>query len=220
MSKTIAIIPARGGSKRLPGKNIKLLDGIPLIAHSILYAKANHDVISDIYVSTDDEAIKAVALQYGAKVIDRPTKLSGDYEPTVSAVRHVLENIADTIDNVVILQATNPLRPKHLLKEAMTIFHNENCESLFTVTVNLHKLGKISENRFKPFNYEPGQRSQDLDPLYFENGLLYISRAKLIFENKIIGADAFPMVVNDPFATVDIDTEEDFNHAEYLIKNK
>ena len=76
MSKTIAIIPARGGSKRLPNKNILSLGGIPLIAHSILYAQKNSTIIDAIYVSTDDEAIKKIALEYGAKVIDRPEILS------------------------------------------------------------------------------------------------------------------------------------------------
>ena len=217
MEKTIAIIPARGGSKRLPGKNIKLLDGIPLLAHSILYAQANPEIIHDIYVSTDNAQIKAVALQFGAKVIDRPASISGDFEPTVTALQQVIESIGFA-GNVVLLQPTNPLRPADLLKEAFQIFQSGNYESLFTVTQNHHKLGKIEKEIFLPFNYEPGQRSQDLEPLYFENGLLYICRSKLIMENLIMGKVAFPMVISHPFGTVDIDTRDDFNYAEYLIK--
>ena len=163
--KTIAIIPARGGSKRLPGKNIKLLGGIPLLAHSILYAK-RHDFINEVYVSTDDEAIKQVALQYDALVIDRPQQISGDLEPTVSALKHVLENIEGVVENVILLQATNPLRPQNLLKEAFTIFQEKQVDSLFTVSRSHHKLGKIANNIFIPFNYEVGQRSQDLEHLY------------------------------------------------------
>lgn len=116
--KTIAIIPARGGSIRLPQKNILQLGGIPLIARSILYAQANSKIIDEIYVSTDDKQIKEIALQYGAKVIDRPRKLSGDFEPTVSALQHVLENIDAAVEKVILLQPTNPLRPLNLLKEA------------------------------------------------------------------------------------------------------
>lgn len=216
-NKTIAIIPARGGSKRLPEKNIKLLDGLPLIAHSILFAKANSDIISDIYVSTDDEKIKEIAIQYGAKVIDRPAELSGDFEPTVSALKHVLSTI-EPVENVVLLQATNPLRPTNLLKEAFGFFLNNNDDSLFTVTQNHQKFGKITNNKFSPFNYEIGQRSQDLEPLYFENGLLYISKSKLILEDIIISEKAFPLLVNHPFATIDIDTQEDFDYADYLLK--
>ena len=216
MSKTIAIIPARGGSKRLPGKNIKLLGGIPLLAHSILYAK-QHDFINEVYVSTDDEAIKQVALQYDALIIDRPQQISGDLEPTVSALKHVLENIEGVVENVILLQATNPLRPQNLLKEAFTIFQEKQVDSLFTVSRSHHKLGKIVNNAFIPYNYEVGQRSQDLEPLYYENGLLYITKASVILNNEIITKDAFPLEVNHPFANVDIDTQEDFDYAEYLV---
>ncbi len=217
MSKTIAIIPARGGSKRLPDKNIKLLGGIPLLAHSILYAK-QYDYIDTVYVSTDDFAIKEIALQYGALVIDRPQEISGDLEPTVSALQHVLETIEETIENVVLLQATNPLRPQDLLQEAYTVFQEKQVESLFTVSRSHHKLGKITKNKFIPYNYELGQRSQDLGPLYYENGLLYIAKASVILNNEIITKEAFPFEVNHPFASVDIDTQDDFDYAEYLFK--
>lgn len=217
MKKTIAIIPARGGSKRLPGKNIKLLGGTPLLAHSILYAK-QHDFIDAVYVSTDDEKIAAVALQYGAKVINRPQALSGDLEPTVSALKHVLESIDGAVENVILLQATNPLRPKNLLQEAFTIFQEQQVDSLFTVTRSHHKLGKIENHKFIPYNYEVGQRSQDLEPLYYENGLLYITKASVILNDEIITKDAFPLELNHPFANVDIDTQEDFDYAAYLVE--
>ncbi len=220
MSKTIAIIPARGGSKRLPNKNTMLLDGIPLLAHSILYAQANSEIIDDVYITTNDQAIKKVALQYGAKVIDRPTNLAGDLEPTVSALKHVLQNI-DQVENVILLQPTNPLRPENLLQKCFSKFEELNCDSLFTVSQNHHKFGKINNNNFIPFNYKIGQRSQDLEPLYYENGLLYICKAQLILDNIIISEKAFPFEVNHIFANVDIDTKEDFDYAEYLFhKNK
>lgn len=215
--KTIAIIPARGGSKRLPGKNTKLLGGIPLLGHSVLFAKANSDIINDVFVSTDDAEIKAIALEYGAKVIDRPEALSGDTEPTVTALKHVLEVVGDGVENVILLQATNPLRPDTLLKEAFLKYEVGEYDSLFTVTRNHQKFGKIISNKFVPFNYEIGQRSQDLEPLYFENGLLYISKAQLILSDSILSEKAYPMVVNHPYANVDIDTWEDFDYAEYLI---
>ena len=219
--KTIAIIPARGGSKRLSQKNIKLLGGIPLLAHSILYAKANNQIIDEVYVSTDNAEIKEVALQFGAKVIDRPAHLSGDFEPTVSALKNVLEQIEDEVENIVLLQATNPLRPEKLLKEAFEIFDKEKVDSLFTVTQNHQKFGKIEKDKFFPFNYKVGQRSQDLAPLFFENGLLYITKAKLVLEDKIISENAYPLVVEHIFGKIDIDTIEDFDYAEYVInKNK
>jgi CMP-N-acetylneuraminic acid synthetase len=231
--KTIAIIPARGGSKRLPNKNSRLLGGIPLIAHSIVFAQANNECIDEVYVSTDDQLIKKIALDYGVKVIDRPESLSGDFEPTVTALKHVLQTIDDTVENVILLQPTNPLRPQNLLKEAFCMYLNENCESLFTVSRNHQKLGKIVENKFHPYNYSIGQRSQDLEPLFFENGLLYITKASLILpldlacpersrraraDSKIISEKAFSFEVNHIFANVDIDTLEDLEYAEYLYQ--
>jgi CMP-N-acetylneuraminic acid synthetase len=218
--KTIAIIPARGGSKRLPNKNVLGLGGIPLIAHSILYAQENSAIIDAVYVSTDDETINKIAFEYGAQVIVRPESLSCDVEPTVSAIRHVLESLDFKVDNVVLLQPTNPLREANLLKEAFEVYQKGNYDSLFTVSQNHQKLGKIINGKFLPFNYEIGQRSQDLEPLYFENGLLYISKAKIILENKVISENAFPYEVNSIFANVDIDTQEDFDYAAYLINRE
>jgi N-acylneuraminate cytidylyltransferase len=216
--KTIVIIPARGGSKRLPQKNIKFLGQIPLLAHSILYAQANNDIVDEIYVSTDDEQIKQVALQFGAKIINRPQSLSGDLEPTVSALKNALEQIDDEVENVILLQATNPLRPTNLLREAFEIYKEKKNDSLFTVSQNHQKLGKIENDKFIPFNYTIGQRSQDLEPLFYENGLLYISKTKLILEDKILSENAFPLEMNHIFATVDIDNQNDFDYAEYLLK--
>jgi CMP-N-acetylneuraminic acid synthetase len=218
--KTIVIIPARGGSKRLPQKNIKILGKIPLLAHSILYAQANNDIVNEIYVSTDDEQIKQVALQFGAKVINRPLSLSGDLEPTVSALKNVLQQIDDEVENVILLQATNPLRPTNLLREAFEIYKEKKIDSLFTVSQNHQKFGKIENNKFIPFNYTIGQRSQDLEPLFYENGLIYISKTKLILEDKILSDNAFPLEMNHIFANVDIDTQNDFEYAEYLLSNK
>lgn len=216
--KNITIIPARRGSKRLPNKNNLLFGGIPLIAHSILLAQKNKDIIDEVYVSTNDETIKKIALQYGVKVIDRPEHLSGEFEPALTALQHALEVIGDsTVENVILLQPTNPLRPENLLREAFERYQMSDSDSLFTVTRNHQKLGKITSNCFEPYNYTIGQRSQDLEPLYFENGLLYISKSKLIREGKIISENSIPYVVNHIFASIDIDTQDDFDYAEYLL---
>ena len=214
--KTIAIIPARGHSKRLPNKNTKLLAGIPLLVHSINYAK-EHDFIDAIYVSTDNKDIKNIALEHGVLVIDRPQELSGDLEPTVTALKHVLESIDGAIENVILLQPTNPLRSKHLLTEAFRLFNKKKYDSLFTVSRNHQKFGTIENDEFKPFNYSIGQRSQDLEPLYFENGLLYITKVTNILNNEIITEKAFPLIVDHLFASIDIDTQEDFDLAEFMI---
>ena len=216
MNKTVVLIPARGESKRLPNKNILPLGGIPLLAHSIRYAQANSSFIDSIYVTTDNQEIKKVALEFGAQVIDRPQNLSGDFEPTISSLQHALSVLDTNFENVILLQPTNPLRPENLLIDCFEKFKNTNCQSIFTLSLNHNKLGKLVGEKFEPFNYEIGQRSQDLETLYFENGLLYIVKAATIKQGKIITEDAFPYVVNHLFAKVDIDTQDDFDFAEYL----
>lgn len=217
--KTIAIIPARGGSKRLPNKNTLLLNGIPLLVHSIQYAQKNATIIDEVYVSTDDATIKSIALQYGAKVIDRPATISGDLEPTITTLQHVLKTLDFEVKNIVLLQPTNPLRPINLINDCYKAFQENQLDSLFTVSRNHQKLGKINSNTFVPFNYEIGQRSQDLEPLYFENGLLYICKANIILKGEIISNTSFPYVMDHIFGTIDIDTQNDLDYATYLIQN-
>lgn len=216
--KNIAIIPARGGSKRLANKNVLLLGDLPLIAHSILEAKKYPEIIGDVYVTTDDDTIREIALSFGAKVIERPEHLAGDEEPTVTALKHVLESISDEVEAVFLLQPTNPFRPVGLIEEAYALYLKKGADSLMTVTRNHQKFGKIVDDLFVPFNYVVGQRSQDLEPLYFENGLLYIIASGVIKQEKIMGSKAVPMIVDHLFASVDIDTADDFDYAQYVYQ--
>jgi CMP-N-acetylneuraminic acid synthetase len=217
--KIVAIIPARGGSKRLKNKNLQLLNGLPLFVHSINYAKENRDIIDSIYVSTDDSEIESIARKAGVNVIKRPSVLSNDTATTVSVLLHAIQNIKEDYDFVVLLQPTNPLRPKNLLKEACEILEKENCDSLMTVSPNHQKFGKINKGKFIPFNYTMGQRSQDLEPLYYENGLLYITKAKFILKSEILTENNYPFIVDHPFGTVDIDVEADLKNAQFIINN-
>ncbi len=215
--ETIALIPARGGSKRLPGKNLMNLGGLPLIAHSILYAKQFPEIIDAVFVSTDDATIADCARKHGAGVIMRPEALSGDYEPTVTAVAHALSVLGEGVSTVILLQPTNPLRPVGLLNQCWSEY-TQKSRGVFTVSPSDKKLGRISNGAFEPFNYTPGQRSQDLEPLYFENGLLYISPAQTIRNGAVIGPDFSPVIVSHPFAEIDIDTAADLDRAEFYFQ--
>ena len=218
--KFVTIIPARGGSKRFPGKNIHSFMGKPLIAHSIV-CSTNCDVISHTYVSTDDEQIKQTSIQYGAEIIDRPVELGSDYATSADVMNNAVEQLIAKgvdFDYVLLLQATNPLRPANLLNDAIKIIEETKVDSLMTVNRSELKLGKIVNNHFQPWNYHFGQRSQDLDPLYYENGLLYISSKELLLQGKISSDNMYPMVVDDIFGEVDIDTCEDMEYAEFIAK--
>lgn len=216
--KYITVIPARGGSKRFPGKNTHVLNGVPLICHSIEYSIKNSK-ISRTYVSTDADDIKSISRVAGAEIIDRPAELADDHATTASAMKHAVQYLIDKgveFDYVVLLQATNPLRPKKLLDDAISIIEMGKNDSLFTVNKSDKKLGKIIDNKFVPWNYAFGMRSQDMEPLYYENGLLYITSKELLLQGIIEGPGAYPLIVDHPFGEVDIDTQEDFEYAEYM----
>lgn len=219
--KYIVVIPARGGSKRLPRKNLLLLAGKPLIAHSIAYAKQGLPGC-EVIVSSDSEEILAIGQENGALGFKRPEELSGDFVTTAAVLQHVgntaLEQGID-FDFMVLLQATNPLRPKNMLRQAIEIIEKDGYDSLMTVSRSTKKLGKIIDNRFVPWNYKFGMRSQDLEPLYYENGLLYITAKDQILQGKIMGERMFPMVIDHIFGDVDIDTKDDFLYAEFLIQS-
>ena len=172
--KYVTVIPARGGSKRFPGKNIYPLAGKPLLAHSIHYSrKALPD--TEVYVSTDNEEIAEVARRYCAEVIERPVELSGDRCSTDSALQHAAIELllgGKEFDYMILLQATNPLRPDGMMEEALQTIETGKYDSLFTVSPLIRKLGRLTDGRFIPWNFIFGQRSQDMEPLYFENGLL------------------------------------------------
>lgn len=217
MKKTIAIIPARGGSKRLPNKNILPLGSISLLAHSINFARSHKDLQDSIWVSTEDEMIAKEALYYNAKVLKRPAELALDTTTTIEVLQDVIQQLGEEVETVILLQPTNPLRPKNLLEEALLKFYDNRADSLMTVTRNHQKFGKIINGSFVPFNYTMGQRSQDLEPLYYENGLLYITKASVIKNGAILGENNIPFIVDHPFATIDIDTQEDLDYAHYVL---
>jgi CMP-N-acetylneuraminic acid synthetase len=214
----LVIIPARGGSKRLPGKNLKILGDIPLIQHSINYAIAAGTLIDTIIVTTDSDAIATIARDAGVQVIKRPAQLSGDHELVISAMQHALESLPNSYQNVVLLQPTNPLRPENLLHEAIEIFENSKVDSLMTVNLLKEKFGKIEDHKFVPQNYLMGQRSQDLLQLYRENGLFYITKAEEIKKGNILAANNYALLTEHPFASVDIDDILDFKFAQLMLE--
>ena len=217
MNNYLVLIPARAGSQRLSGKNMRQLEDMPLVGHSIAYAQDNG--FSNVVVTSNDKRVLEYAKKAGVEVIKRPDALAGPEAPVVTALQHAVDQVRKKYDAVILLQPTNPLRPEWLLKEAIAVFEREDCDSLMTVSRNEHKLGTISNNQFIPYNYEMGQRSQDLEPLYFENGLLYIFKTQFLKQGKLLGEKNYPLTVDHHFAEIDIDTEADFKKAELYLKH-
>ncbi|WP_296704699.1 acylneuraminate cytidylyltransferase family protein [Algoriphagus sp.] len=216
------VIPARGGSKRFVGKNIIDLNGIPLIAHSINFARQNFPE-NDVFVNTDTEEIAKIARGFGAKITMRPESLGSDTTSSVEVLQQQLswfESNEILCDAIILLQATNPIRPKNLLKEAISRFESSNRKSLAGFSVLPKKFGTIDESNFyHPENYLPGQRMQDLTPRYFENGLIYITLAEAIKNGEIITRDVYPLQIDHIASTVDIDEPDDLTYAAYILEH-
>ena len=215
-SKILIIIPARAGSKRIKGKNTRSFNGFPLIEHSIRYAQSY--IGGDIIISTDDKQIGSIAEKYSVTIVWRDESLAQNQTPTTDVVKDVIERVEKSYDFVVLLQPTNPLRPKKMFKEAIKLLKEKKNDSLITVSLCEHKLGKIKQSTFKPYSYEFGQRSQDLEPLFYENGLLYLCSYELAKNGKLISENPTAMIIEHPFASVDIDTELDWKWAELISK--
>jgi CMP-N-acetylneuraminic acid synthetase len=216
------IIPARGNSKRLPGKNMKLLADKPLIQYSIDYA-LEHFSLEHIWVNSDDKEILDFAKKTGVQTIVRPNNLATDFTSTVDVLKFQLdffEEMGIKCDAIILLQPTNPFRNYQLLKSAIAKFEHNNRASLATFSRLDKKIGKIKNNLYQPTNYTPGQRSQDLEKDYFENGQLYITKSESIKLGEIITEDVYPYLSDSLEATVDIDYIEDFIFAESLLKLK
>jgi CMP-N-acetylneuraminic acid synthetase len=216
--KTVAFIPARSGSKRLPGKNIRLLCGKPLIHYSIAYALSQG--IDKILVSTDGDEIEVIAKKLGAEVVRRPPALCTDLATTADTAKHALEHIMKKgflPDVFITLQPTNPLRPKELLKDCLAAYESSENSTIMTVTANKYKLGKINNGHFQTENYSTGSRSQDLKGLFYENGLIYLSRPQHVLDGLFFGVQIKAIEVEETFGMIDIDEELDFQLAEFIL---
>lgn len=223
-SKIIAIIPARGKSKRLPGKNIIDFLGKPLIAYSIQAAKESA-LVHDVFVTTDDEEIARVAREYGAKVIIRPDELASDTASTADALKHAInreEILAEKPVAILTLQPTSPLRPKDLIDNCIYKFITtaEELDAVISVSTNRNKIGVIENDFYVPTTYQTGQRSQDMPITYYENGLVYVTRTDLILDHgDVFGKKVKTVVVDSIYAEIDIDTHEDLEWAKFVAKN-
>jgi CMP-N,N'-diacetyllegionaminic acid synthase len=223
--KILALITARGGSKRLPGKNVRLLDGIPLIAWSINVVKDIEDVC-DILVTTDDPVIADVAAAAGASVPWlRPSELATDTATSVDVSLHALdwyESIYGPIDGLLLLQPTSPFRRRETIIRGLDLFKLEGHRPVLGVSPALsHPMWcfEVRESVLHPF-FEDGinRRSQDLPPAYEVNGAFYlITPSDLRKRRSFYTPEAKALVIEDPLERIDIDTQADWSNAESAL---
>ncbi len=225
MAKVIAVIPARGGSKRIPRKNIKDFYGKPLIAYSIEVA-INSKLFDKVVVSTDDEEIASIAKAYGADVpFLRPKELSDDFTGTDEVVSHTLEyfkNRGEVFDYVCTIYATAPLLQEKYLIEGFEKLKNSDAVHAFSVTsmpFPIQRTFKIDENgrckMFFPEHYMT--RSQDLEEAYQDAGQFYWTKLNEKSDEIMFGKDSIAVVLPRHLVQ-DIDTLEDWMRAEIMYK--
>jgi len=210
----ICIIPARGGSKGIPLKNIQILGGKPLLAHSIKHAR-QCAAIQQVIVTTDHPEVAMVARQYGAQVIDRPEALGNDTATSESALLHALDHLREKEDVepdlVVFLQATSPLRQPHDLTRALESFQRLQVDSLFSACTYHGFIWRREDGRLKSltYDYQHRQRRQDAIEDFLENGSIYIFKPWVLrqFNNRLGGKTG--MYLMDFYDSFQIDTPAD-----------
>ena len=223
---TVAIIPARGGSKGLKEKNVYPVAGKPLLAWTILQALAS-TTIKQVFVSTDDQAIARVASEYGAEVIVRPRELAGDKASSESAILHaagVIERDYNMpLSTIVFLQATSPLRKPGDIDRALELFHQEEADSLISVTrADDLTLWESREGRWESVNFDYRNRGmrQDRPTQFIENGSIYIFKPEVLtaFCNRI--GQKLSVYEMEFWQTWEIDTIEEIDLIEYYLYKK
>jgi CMP-N,N'-diacetyllegionaminic acid synthase len=226
--KILVLILARGGSKRLPNKNIRLLGGKPLINWSIDFAKKLPYVVN-ILVSTDSAKIAEVAKSAGAYVPWlRPNNLSLDTTSSVDSALHAInwyENTYGKVDGLLLLQPTSPFRDLDLAISGLNLFHTDLIPVISVSRSKEHPLWtlKTKGKYLEPFfeNHGFGQRSQDLPDSFIVNGSIYIiTPYQLRNERTFVPSLVSPLLCISEFENIDIDTEEDFNNAEYMLSTR
>lgn len=220
----LGIIPARGGSKGVPGKNIRLLGGRPLIDWTIKAAQESK-IITNFAVSTDSKKIADIAVAASCETIDRPAELGEDKTPMLPVLQHavnVMEKRHSLIyDYCIILQPTTPFRTGKHIDEAFSILMENDCDSVVSVykvedqhPARMYKMEKGLLVKFSPELEDV--RRQELPEVFHRNGMIYAFKRSLLISNSFFGKKIVPFVM-DKKVSINIDDEMDLEFANYII---
>ncbi len=221
----VGIIPARGGSKGIPRKNLRDIAGKPLIAYTIEAARGAK-LLTKVIVSTDDKEIAATATSHGAEVpILRPSELAKDNSPTIHAIQHMVRHIEDQggkVDVAVTLQPTSPLRESVDIDGAVKILLDTGADSVISVTAAKYSpylMFTLNGDRLVPFFGEETKiRRQDLPKVYSLNGAIYVTRRDTLMKgNSLYGKDVRAYVMPEE-RSLDVDTLLDLRIIDLLLR--
>lgn len=226
--KILALILARGGSKRLPGKNIRMLGDKPLIVWSIEVAQ-NIPEICEILVSTDDRDIAEISENAGAYVPWlRPAELATDTASSVDAALHALDwyetNKNQVIDGVLLLQPTSPFRTKETIRKGIELFLTHGRQAVLGISkTHMHPMNSLKmrgESLVRYFDENNTEaNAQDYLPAYVINGSFYlISPHELRDRQSFVGIESIPLLIESQKESIDIDTEWDFKMGEFTLR--
>jgi|SaaInlStandDraft_4_1057021.scaffolds.fasta_scaffold48014_2 CMP-N,N'-diacetyllegionaminic acid synthase len=223
--KVLAIIPARGGSKGLPRKNILDLEGKPLIAWTI-EAALNSKYIDQVVVSTDDQDISDISRKYSCEIIKRPVELSGDRITMLPVIRHALEFLSIKHDNImiVLLQPTSPLRSYIHIDSAISMLTSEwtSVVSVCEAEHTPHKMYNVIDSKLEDFTSKKwrGVPRQEIETVYRENGAIFVFDSNQVVNNNTLRGDRPRAFIMDTVNSIDIDTSLDLMIAGLIIKQK
>ena len=228
----LAVIPARGGSKGVPQKNIRSVCGKPLIAYTIETARTVGHLFHRIIVSTDNEEIAHIARECGAEVpFMRPAELADDSTPMVPVLQHAAEHVEQKdgirLDWILLLQPTDPFRSVEDIENALALAEEGECDSVISVvqvfSVHPVLMKKIEKNRLLSYCIEEkeGTRRQDYDPpAYMRNGAIYLTRRDVLMEQNSIWGNVIRPYIMPPERSVGVDSELDLKLVEILMQEK
>ena len=220
MKNNVAIILARGGSKGLPGKNIRNFSSIPLVAWSIIQAKQS-SMISEVYLSSDSDEIILIGKKYGAKIIKRPDNLAEDSSKSEDAIVHAISKIDSEIDTITMLEPTAPLRKINDIDNAIKMFNSKKWDSCFSgATLESFLIWKKNENNeLTSVNYDYRKQGprQERQPNFHENGTLYIFKPEIILNYKNRFGGKIGLFPNCFWQSFEIDDLEGFNLCELIF---
>jgi len=222
----IALIPARGGSKGLPNKNIKMLLGKPLIGYTI-EAALNSSLIDEVYVSTDNFEIAEIAKRYGAKVpFLRPDSLAKDDSKAIDTYMYMLDRwkeMGKSITEFIVLQPTSPLKTTIDINNSIALFYKNDADSVISYTKESHPIvwhKHINEDLSFSSIFESNLNNrQENRVTYYPNGAIFIFSANLIRQQKYYSEKSFAYIMERK-NSIDIDYIEDFEYAEFLLSQK
>ena len=226
--RTLAVVPARGGSKGVPGKNVRPLGGRPLVVHTIASALAC-PLLTDVVVSTDDEAIRELAIAHGAEApFLRPTELATDTALAIPTVQHAVGEMealrAEPYDYVVMLQPTAPLRSAADITESLGALMASDADGVISVVPvgNWHpmKMKRFVDGLLVDYERPPVENPprQLLPPVYIVNGAIYACRRDVLMLRGTFRGERCLGYVMPVERSVNIDTEADFHVAEYYLR--